>query len=93
MSVYYVYIMASKTGTLYTGSAGDFKHRVKQHKQKRVGGFSKKYNVDRLIYFEYVGDKSSAIKREKQIKGWRREKKVKLIDSINPGWEDLSKDW
>ena len=93
MSVYYVYIMASKTGTLYAGSAGDIKHRVKQHKKKSVVGFSKKYNVDRLIYFEDVGDKSSAIKREKQIKAWRREKKVKLIDSINPDWEDLSRDW
>ena len=93
MAVYYVYIMASKTGTLYVGSTGDLEHRVKQHKKKEVDGFAKKYDVDRLIYFEEVGDKPAAIRRERQIKAWRRAKKVKLIDSINRDWEDLSRDW
>ena len=90
MAVYYVYIMASKTGTLYVGSTGDLEHRVKQHKKKEVEGFAKKYDVDRLIYFEEVGDKSAAIRRERQIKAWRREKKVDLVGTMNPGWCDLS---
>ena len=89
MAVYYVYIMASKTGTLYVGSTGGLEHRVKQHKKKEVEGFAKKYDVDRLIYFEEVEDKSAAIRRERQIKAWSRAKKVKLIDSINRDWEDL----
>ena len=93
MAVYYVYIMASKTGTLYVGSTGGLEHRVKQHKKKEVEGFAKKYGVDRLIYFEEVEDKSAAIRRERQIKAWSRAKKVKLIDSINRDWEDLSRDW
>ena len=93
MAVYYVYIMASKTGTLYVGSTGGLEHRVKQHKKKEVEGFAKKYDVDRLIYFEEVEDKSAAIRRERQIKAWSRAKKVKLIDSINRDWEDLSRDW
>ena len=93
MAVYYVYIMASKTGTLYVGSTGGLEHRVKQHKKKEVEGFAKKYDVDRLIYFEEVEDKSAAIRRERQIKAWSRAKKVKLIDSINRDWEDLSRGW
>ena len=90
MAVYYVYIMASKTGILYVGSAGDLGHRVRQHKKKDVDGFTKKYGVGRLIYFEEVGDKSAAIRRERQIKAWRREKKVDLVSRMNPGWCDLS---
>jgi len=89
----YVYIMASKSGTLYVGVTSDIKRRVYEHKQHLIPGFTDKYNVDRLLYVEQIRDPASAIRREKQIKRWRREKKVTLIDSVNPGWEDLSRDW
>lgn len=92
MSVCYVYIMSSESGTLYVGFTGDIRHRAGQHKEKRVEGFSRRYGVDRLIYFEEFGDKSAALRREKQIKGWRREKKVDLVSTMNPGWRDLSLD-
>ncbi len=93
MKTLYVYIMASKSGTLYVGVTSDIKRRVYEHKQHLVPGFTDKYNVDRLLYVEKIGDPASAINREKQIKGWRREKKVTLIDSMNPEWNDLSWDW
>jgi putative endonuclease len=93
MKTYYVYIMGSKTGTLYVGTTSDIKRRVYEHKSHLLPGFTDKYNIERLLYFEAIGDPASAINREKQIKAWRREKKVALIDSINPSWEDLSEDW
>ena len=93
MKTLYVYIMASKSGTLYVGVTSDIKRRVYEHKQHLIPGFSDKYNVDRLLYFETFRDPASAISREKQIKRWRREKKVKLIDSMNPAWNDLSDGW
>jgi len=93
MKTYYIYIMASKTGTLYVGLTNNIKRRVYQHKQHKVPGFTDKYDIDRLLYFETLGDSLSAIRREKQIKAWRREKKIQLIDSQNPGWNDLSEDW
>ena len=71
----------------------DIKRRVYEHKNHLIPGFTNKYNIERLLYFETIGDPSSAINREKQIKAWRREKKVSLIDSINPSWEDISDDW
>ena len=89
----YVYIMASRSGTLYVGLTSDIKRRVYEHKQHLIPGFTEKYNVDRLLYVERIGDPASAINREKQIKRWRREKKVMLIDSLNPEWNDLSQDW
>jgi len=85
--------MASKTGTLYVGMTGNIKQRVYAHKNHLLSGFTDKYNVDRLLYVETIRDAASAINREKQIKKWRREKKVKLIESQNPAWDDLSKDW
>jgi putative endonuclease len=85
--------MASESGTLYVGLTSNIKRRVDQHKKHSVPGFSDKYNVERLLYFETLGDPVSAIWREKQIKAWRREKKVKLIDSLNPNWNDISKGW
>lgn len=90
---FYVYIMASKTGTLYVGMTDNIQRRVYEHKHHLIPGFSDKYNVERLLYFETINDPASAINREKQIKAWRREKKVALIDSANPQWNDLSADW
>ena len=87
---YAVYILASPTGTLYVGMTGQIKQRVWQHQNKLVEGFTRKHNVTRLLYVETFGDVLSAIAREKQIKAWRREKKVRLIDSCNPEWRDLS---
>ncbi len=85
--------MASESGTLYTGMTNNLKKRIYEHKTHLVEGFTKKYNVTKLLYFETFGDAASAIKREKQIKAWRREKKVALIDTKNPRWDDLSGDW
>jgi putative endonuclease len=85
--------MASKTGTIYVGMTSNIKKRVYEHKNHLVPGFTDKYGIDRLLYFEKIGDSASAINREKQIKVWRREKKVTLIDSLNSEWIDLSRDW
>ena len=90
---YYVYIMTNKSGTLYVGLTNNLKERVRQHKNKLVEGFTRKYNIDRLAYFETFSDINSAIAREKTIKGWLRKKKLNLINSINPHWRDLSEDW
>lgn len=93
MNRYYVYIMTSPTGTLYTGTTNNLERRVYEHKQKLIEGFTKKYNVTRLVYFEETGDVHAALAREKQIKGWVRRKKITLIKSVNPKWEDLSEAW
>ena len=85
--------MASRSGTLYVGVTSDIKKRIYEHKQHLIPGFTDKYNVDRLLCVETIRDPASAINREKQIKRWRREKKVTLIDSMNPEWNDLSEDW
>ncbi|OHB80204.1 MAG: endonuclease [Planctomycetes bacterium RBG_16_55_9] len=93
MRTFYVYIMGSKTGTLYVGVTNDLERRIYEHKNHLIPGFADKYKVDRLLYFETANDPISAISREKQIKKWRREKKVALIDSMNEAWNDLSEDW
>jgi putative endonuclease len=93
MKQYYVYIMTSPSGTLYTGTTNNLKRRVYEHKHKLIEGFTQKYNVTRLVYFEETGDVSATIAREKQIKGWRRSKKIALIESLNPKWQDLSDGW
>ena len=94
MKTYYVYILAGKKhGTLYIGVTNNLERRVYEHKKKMVSGFSKKYNVDKLVFFESTSDINSAIQREKQLKNWNREWKVALIESDNPTWTDLSKDW
>ena len=90
---FYVYIMASKSGTLYVGMTNNIKRRVHEHRNHLVLGFTDKYSIDRLLYVETFTYPSSAINREKQIKAWRREKKVELIDSQNPAWDDLSDGW
>ncbi len=93
MREYYVYIMTNRPGTLYTGVTGDLRGRVYQHKHKLVPGFTSRYNITRLVYFETTTDVYAALAREKQIKGWRREKKTKLIETANPQWRDLSDGW
>jgi len=90
---YHVYIITNKSGTLYTGITNDIKKRVYEHKNKLIPGFTEKYNISRLIYFETFGDVYSAISREKTIKGWLRKKKIELIQKTNPDWKDLAEDW
>ena len=90
---YYVYIMTNKSGTLYVGVTNNIKKRVHQHKNKLVEGFTNKYNINILLYYESFSDIYSAIAREKMIKGWLRQKKVELIKTINPDWSDLSTEW
>jgi putative endonuclease len=93
MSQYFTYILASRSRVLYVGITNDLQRRVYQHKNKLIPGFTCKYNVNRLVYFETTNDVRAAITREKEIKAWRREKKVALIESTNPQWRDLSEDW
>jgi len=90
---YYVYIMTNKSGTLYVGLTNNLKKRVFEHKSKLVEGFTEKYNINKLLYFETFSDIYSAIAREKTIKGWLRSKKVELVRTTNPDWADLSQDW
>jgi putative endonuclease len=87
---YWVYIATNRSGTLYVGVTGDLRRRMAEHRAAETGGFTSKYRIDRLVYFESTADVSSAIAREKQIKGWGREKKLRLVESTNPGWVDLS---
>ena len=89
----YVYILASRSRTLYTGVTNDLRRRVFEHKQGLIEGFTKKYRIHRLIYFETFADVRAATSREKQVKGWRREKKVALIGETNPTWDDLAEEW
>jgi putative endonuclease len=93
VKTFYVCIMVSKTGTFYTGITSNIRKRVWEHKNHIISGFSDKYKTERLLYYETIGDSLSAIGREKQIKNWRREKKVKLIESINPQLNDIVCEW
>jgi len=87
---YYVYIMTNNYATLYTGVTNDLVRRIYEHKHKLVPGFTSKYKLTRLVWYEAGNDISAAIGREKQIKGWLRAKKIALIESVNPNWDDLS---
>ena len=88
--MYYVYMMSNTTDTvLYVGVTNNLKRRVYEHKSKLIDGFTKKYNVIKLLYFDSTNDVMSAISREKEIKGWTRAKKNALISSFNPRWDDL----
>jgi putative endonuclease len=89
---YFVYIMSNTSKMLYTGVTNDVELRAFQHKSKSIPGFTQKYNLNKLVYFEKFGDVREAIQREKQIKGWLRSKKVALIESVNPRWLDLAED-
>lgn len=93
MKDYYVYIMSNKRGTLYTGITNDMELRIFQHKSKSIEGFTKRYNITWLVYFESSDDVTAAIAREKQIKGMLRRKKIELIKTMNPQWQDLSRSW
>ena len=90
---YFVYILSNKSGTLYIGVTNNLELRLFQHKNKLNQGFTQKYNIDRLVYFESTDDITAAIAREKQLKGMLRTKKLELIKSMNPGFSDLSEDW
>ena len=93
MHDYYVYILASKSRILYIGVTNNLARRLFEHRQKLIPGFTSQYNVTRLVYFEMFGDVRDAIAREKQLKSWRREKKIVLIESLNPSWQELSTAW
>jgi len=93
MKTYYTYIISNNTRTLYTGVTNNLEKRVLQHKRKLVPGFTYRYNINRRVYYETCVDIRGAIRREKQIKGWLRAKKVALIIGTNPAWRDLSQGW
>ena len=90
---YFVYILASKSRRLYVGVTNDLERRIYEHKKKLADGFTQMYKIDRLVHFEETSDALAAIEREKQIKGMLRVKKIALIESGNPTWEDLSEGW
>jgi putative endonuclease len=90
---YYVYILANVSRRLYVGVTNGLERRIYEHKHKLIPGFASEYNIHRLVYFETSSDVSSAIAREKQIKGWLRSKKLALIEVQNPTWHDLSAGW
>ncbi|MCU1250919.1 MAG: Excinuclease subunit domain protein [Edaphobacter sp.] len=89
----YTYIMGSPTGTLYVGATSDIYTRIQQHKDGTFEGFSRQYNCTRLLYYEQHEDITQSIAREKQLKGWRREKKLNLIRAQNPDFKDLAETW
>ncbi|HYR98036.1 MAG TPA: GIY-YIG nuclease family protein [Gemmatimonadales bacterium] len=93
MRTYYVYIMASRSRVLYTGITNDLARRVDEHKRSLTPGFTSRYHITRLVYFEEFGDVRDAIAREKQLKGWVRSRKVRLIEQKNPSWADLANTW
>ena len=90
---HFVYIMSSKAKVLYVGMTNNLARRIYEHKNKMNIGFTAKYNVNSLVYFEETEDEVKAMKREKQLKGWLRKKKIKLIETTNPNWDDLSNPW
>jgi len=93
MKQYHIYIMTNYAKTFYTGVTDNILRRVYEHKNKIIDGFTKKYNITKLVYFEATDNIRAAIKREKQIKGWLRKKKINLIETMNPHWQDLSVEW
>ena len=90
---FYVYILSSENGTLYIGVTNDLERRVYEHKFENIEGFTKMYHIHRLIYFEETDQVDVAISREKQLKKWSRKKKLALVKTLNPTFDDLSKDW
>jgi putative endonuclease len=91
MNQYFVYILTNKSNkVLYIGVTSDLERRMYEHKSKMINGFTKKYNLTKLVYFEETSDIKSAIEREKQLKNWHREWKISLINGLNPDWKDLS---
>jgi putative endonuclease len=90
---YFVYIMANASKRLYSGMSNSIRRRVREHKLKLTPGFASKYNITWLVYFETFEDVRNAIEREKQIKAWTRAKRLALVESTNPRWDDLSRGW
>ncbi len=91
---YYVYLLTNwNNQVMYVGVTNNLERRIYEHRNKLVDGFTKKYNVEKLVYFETASDVLAAIEREKQIKKWRREKKNHLVVGMNPEWKDLSVEW
>ena len=91
---YYVYLLTNwNNNVMYVGVTNDLQRRVYEHKEKMVKGFTKKYNVNKLVYYEQTTDIAAALNREKEIKKWRRNKKNILVESTNPSWRDLSEDF
>lgn len=94
MRVYYVYMLTNKkNGVLYIGVTNDLERRIKEHKSKLIKGFTSKYKLTQLVYFEEYQNIKEAIKREKQLKKWNRDWKINLIKEVNEEWKDLSNDW
>ncbi|MGE3271631.1 MAG: GIY-YIG nuclease family protein [Chloroflexota bacterium] len=90
---FYVYMLASKTRRLYIGKTNDLARRVWEHKTKAIEGFTSRYNIDRLVWYETTPRATDAVARERELKGWRREKKIALIEAENREWADLSRGW
>ena len=90
MKEYFVYILTNASGTLYTGVTNNLERRIAEHRSGEVQGFANRYRLGRLVYFEKTDRIKSAIEREKQINGWKRKRKIELIESVNPNWKDLS---
>ena len=90
---FFVYILASRSRQLYVGFTNGLHSRVQQHREHRPGTYTARYNIDRLVYYEVFQYVNTAIAREKELKDWNREKKIALIETINPTWEDLSLRW
>ena len=91
--MYYVYILTNHNNkVMYIGVTNNLERRLYEHKNKLCEGFTKKYNIDKLVYFEYMQDVNSAIAREKELKGWKREKKNRLVETENPKWKDLGEE-
>ena len=90
---YFVYILSSRTKRLYIGVTNDLERRVAQHKRREVEGFTSRYNIDQLVFYEETDDVRAAIEREKQLKGWVRARKMQLVLDTNPEWKDLAEDW
>jgi putative endonuclease len=89
----FVYILASRSGVLYIGVTRDLLRRMHQHRVGQVPGFTRRYHVNRLVFYEQTPSARSAFERERQIKGWKRQKKIRLIETVNPEWVDLAKEW
>src|SRR4051812_24790758 len=90
---FFVYILASRSRVLYTGVTRDLLRRIHQHRLGQIAGFTQRYHVTSLVYFEETPSARAAFEREHQIKGWSRAKKIQLVESVNAGWLDLAKDW
>ena len=93
MKQYYIYMLASRSRRLYVGRTSDLERRVAEHKSKAVSGFTSRYNIDRLVWFESTDSVIAAAERERQLKNWRREKKIMLIEMENAAWGDLAAHW